>query len=245
MPVAIPLVGLAVTAGMGGLQMAQANKQKKAAQKAIDGYKRQDLSNPYGALSVSTLGADRQREDLARTMSSFTNTIASGGSRLAAATLPNLLEQQNNQEAQIAANLDQQQAQINQMNAGGQMQVQGIQEQRENADLAGLGTQLDLANANAASAKNSFISGIANGLTNVASAGLSSMQQGNGFFGQTPKSTAFNSNLHNNLSARLPTTLQAPNPGLSNNNTFSFGNNINGFAYSNQNLPIFGYKKLF
>ena len=178
MPVAIPLVGLAVTAGMGGLQMAQANKQKKAAQKAIDGYKRQDLSNPYGALSVSTLGADRQREDLARTMSSFSNTIAAGGGRLAAATLPNLIEQQNNQEAQIAANLDQQQAQINQMNAGGQMQVQGMQEQRENNDLLGLGQQLSVANQNYANGSNTLAQGLA-GFGNAMSAGMLDNISGN------------------------------------------------------------------
>ena len=91
--------------------MAQANKQKKEAQSAIDNYQRQTLTNPYNSLQVSTLGADRQREDLARTLATYGGMAAMGGSRGIAATLPNLLEQQNAQEAQIAANLDQQQAQ--------------------------------------------------------------------------------------------------------------------------------------
>lgn len=143
MPVAIPLVGLAVSAGMSGLQMAQASKQKKEAQKAIEGYDRQDLTNSYNGLQVSTLGADRQREDMARAMATYGGLAAMGGSRGIAATLPALLEQQNNQEAQIAANLDQQQMQINQMKAGGDMQIQGMQEQRENNDLLGYGNMLN------------------------------------------------------------------------------------------------------
>lgn len=184
MPVAIPLIGFAVSAGMGGLQMAKANKEKKAAQKAIEGYKRQDLVNPANGLQVSTLGADRQREDIARTMATYGNLASMGGSRAIAGLLPNLVAQQNSQEAQIAAGLDEQQARIEQMKAQGQLGIMNMQEQRENADLAGMGIQLDLANARAAESRNAMIGGITNGLTNVASAGLQSMADGNGFFGQ-------------------------------------------------------------
>ena len=183
MPVAIPLVGLAVSAGMGGIQMAQANKAKKDTQQNINDFKRPDLVNPGMALQVSTLGADRQREDLARTLATYGGIAAMGGSRGIASTLPALLEQQNTQEAQIAAELDKQQSLINQQKAQYQYGIMDMQEKRDNADLKGLGTQLDLANAQASSAKNSLMSGIAGGLTNVASAGIASMQAGNGFFG--------------------------------------------------------------
>lgn len=185
MPVAVPLIGAAVTAGMGGLQMAQANKEKRKIQEDINNFKRQDLVNPFAGLQVSTLGADRQREDMARTLASYGQLAAMGGSRGIAATLPNLLEQQNAQEAQIAANLDQQQAQINQLQGQGEFGIMKMREDRETADLAGLGTQLDLANAQSASVKNSMIGGVVNGLTNVASAGLASMADGKTFFGQT------------------------------------------------------------
>ena len=70
-----------------------------------------------------------------------------------------LLEQQNNQEAQIAANLDQQQMQINQMIASGDMQVQGMQEQREYQDLAGLGNAIDTARQDQNMGMNTMLNG--------------------------------------------------------------------------------------
>ncbi|MCD9853738.1 hypothetical protein LUD75_03430 [Epilithonimonas sp. JDS] len=185
MPVAVamPLIGMAVSTGMSGLQMAKANKEKKTIRNDINSFKRQDLVNPANGLQVSTLGADRQREDIARTMATYGNLAAMGGSRSIAGLLPSLMTQQNTQEAQIASSLDEQQKQIDQMRANGQLKIQDMQEQRENADLAGLGTQLDLANAEFANAKNQMIGGIVSGVANVASAGFESMQNGNGFFG--------------------------------------------------------------
>lgn len=188
--VAVPLIGLAVSTGMSGLQMAQANKKKKDDQDAINNFKRQDLVNPFAGLQVSTLGADRQREDLARTLASYGGLTAMGGSRGIAASLPNLLEQQNNQEAQIAANLNEQQARIDQLKGQGETFNTQLQEQRDNNDLAGLGTQLDLANASAAAAKKDLFGSIAGGLTNVMTAGFGQMEQGNGFFGQDKSLTA-------------------------------------------------------
>jgi hypothetical protein len=186
MPVAVamPLIGMAVSAGMGGLQMAQANKAKKDAQKNIDGFKRQDLVNPANELQVSALSADRQREDIARTMATYGNLAAMGGSRAIAGLLPNLISQQNSQEAQIAAGLDQQQSQIDQIKANSQLAILNMQEKRDNADLEGLGTQLDLANARGLEAKNTFGTNLANGAMNVLNAGFESMSQGNGFFGR-------------------------------------------------------------
>lgn len=178
MPVAIPLIGTAVSAGMGGLQMAQANKAKKEAQKNINDYKRQDLTNPANGLQVSTLGADRQREDLARTMATYANLASMGGTRGISALAPNLISQQNAQEAQIVANLDEQQKQIDQMKANGQAQVQNMQEQREYNDLAGLGTQLNVANQERKMGLNTISQGIT-GFGNAYAAGLTNGLYGN------------------------------------------------------------------
>ena len=61
--------------------------------------------------------------------------------------LPNLTQTQNDQTAKIAANLDEQQKQIDQLKAQGEMQVQGMTEQRENNDLLGLGQAYQTARA--------------------------------------------------------------------------------------------------
>ena len=215
MPVAIPLVGLAVSAGVSGVQMAQANKQRKAAQKAIEDYKRPELANAYNGLQVSTLGADRQREDMARTLATYGGMAAMGGSRGIAATLPALLEQQNAQEAQIAANLDQQQMQINQLQAGGEMQVQGMQEQRGNNDLLGYGNLLNNANQERAGALNQLATtGASFGL--AAANGLLAGSGGSGL-GKTPSDVGFKTTLPGGTAERIATTSPIiPNPNLNN-----------------------------
>ena len=216
--IAVPLIGTALSTGLSGLQMAQANKQRKEAQDAINNFQRQDLVNPFAGLQVSTLGADRQREDLARTIASFGGMAALGGSRGIAGILPNLLEQQNAQEAQIAASLDQQQMDINKLQGQGEYYKMKMQEDRDIADLGGLGTQLDLAKANASAATNAFSGSLIGGLTNIASAGLGQMANGKTFFGQTkwgpPTSipTGPMSGIQGfNMNNYLPNNFQLPN----------------------------------
>jgi len=230
MPVAVPLIGLAVTATTGAIAASNAKKAREATQKNINGFKRQDLVNPANGLQVSTLGADRQREDIARTMATYGNLAAMGGSRAIAGLLPNLVAQQNSQEAQIAAGLDEQQARIDQIQAQGQLGIMNMQEQRDNADLAGLGTQLDLANAQAAQSKNALVGGITNGLTNVASLGLQSMADGNGFFGQ--------GNAYQD--AQIAPGQVLPGAQVTRIPKLNFNNNFNSFT-----MPQLGYKKLF
>lgn len=240
MPVAVPLVGLAVSAGMGGLQMAKANREKKKAQQAVNDYKRQDLTNPFGQLSASTLGAQIRQENSARALANIGYQSAMGGSRAIAGILPNALEQQNNMDAQIAADLDQQQAQIDQLKGQGEMRVQTLQEQREIADLAGLGTQLDLANAQATSAQNAFVGGLANGLSNVASAGVESMNAGKGFFGNGGNVNKSNIGIKTILpgaEVENLTPIQRITP-------IGLQNNSNGMPfYMNPMNPIFQIKK--
>ncbi|WP_374440625.1 hypothetical protein [Epilithonimonas sp.] len=162
--------GLA-TAGSGIAQAIGAGKEAKRAREAIDNYQRQTLTNPYGGLQVSTLGADRMREDLARTVATMTEQAALGGIKGVASLAPNIVQQQNAQEAQIAANLDEQEKQRQQMIAQGNAMVQQMTEQRENNDLLGLGQQLSVAQQNKANGWNTFAQGMA-GLGSAASAGL-------------------------------------------------------------------------
>ncbi|MDY3443412.1 hypothetical protein PG616_00940 [Riemerella anatipestifer] len=169
---AIPaIVGGAVSAGTSIISAIGAGKRAKNIQQQIDNYKRQELTNPFEGLQVSTLGADRQREDLARTMSTYANLAAMGGSRAIVGLAPNLLAQQSQQEAQIMANLDEQEKQRQQLVANGAMQIQGMQEQRENNDLIGLGNALNTARQEQTNAWNQF-GQTAMGLGMAASSGM-------------------------------------------------------------------------
>ena len=144
---AIALGSAAIGAGTGIAGAISQGKQAKNYQKQIENYQRQTLVNPYADLQVSTLGADRQREDLARTMTTYGNLASMSGTRGIASFLPNLTQTQNDQTAKIAANLDEQQKQIDQLKAQGEMQVQAMTEQRENNDLLGLGQAYQTARA--------------------------------------------------------------------------------------------------
>ena len=156
MPAAAVGIGGAVSMGTSLFSALNAGKNAKKIQNEIDNYQRQDLVNPYDRLSVSTLGADLQREDLARSMSTLSNQAAQGGSRAIIGATQNALEQQRQQEAQIAANLDAQQMQVNQLQAQGDGMVQQMQEQRERDDLLGLGNALNTFRQERANAWNQF-----------------------------------------------------------------------------------------
>lgn len=72
------IAGSAVTAGTGIAQAIGAGKRKREALEAIQNYDRQDLTNPYNNLQVSTAGSDLQREDLARSIATFADNASMG-----------------------------------------------------------------------------------------------------------------------------------------------------------------------
>ena len=91
---AIALGTTAATTAIGLSEYISQGKQAKKYQKQIENYERQKLVNPYADLQVSTLGADRQREDLARTMTTYGNLAAMSGTRGITSLLPNLTQTQ-------------------------------------------------------------------------------------------------------------------------------------------------------
>ena len=145
---AVTLGSAALSAGTGIAGAISQGKQARKYQEQIQNYERQKLVNPFAGLQVSTLGADRQREDLNRTMTTYGNLASLSGTRGIASLLPNLTQTQNDQTAKIAANLDEQEKQRQQLIAQGDAQVQSMQENREQNDLLGLGNALQTAKAN-------------------------------------------------------------------------------------------------
>lgn len=171
-PAAIATIaGGALTAGTGIFQAIGAGKRAREAQKAIEEYDRQELTNPYANLQVSTAGADLQRADIARSVSTFADNAALGGSRAVLGLLPNVLQQQIGQEQKIAADLDQQYIQNTQLAAQGAGMVQQMQERREEGDLAGYGQALQTARQERANGINTIAQG-AMGVMSAAAGGL-------------------------------------------------------------------------
>ena len=143
----------AIVAGAGGVismgtsivGAISSGKRAKKIEKQIEDYQRQQLTNPFERLQVSTAGADLQREDIGRSVATGIDKLAMGGSRALIGGLPNMLEQQVAQEQKISADLDQQYNQNQQLKAQGDGMVQQMQERREEGDLAGLGNALNTA----------------------------------------------------------------------------------------------------
>lgn len=150
----------ALSAGTGLAGYLSQGKQARKYQEQIENYERQKLVNPYANLQVSTLGADRQREDLARTMTTYGNLASLSGTRGIASLLPNLTQTQNDQTAKIAANLDEQEKQRQQLIAQGDAQVQAMQENREQNDLLGLGNAYQTSKANQAQSMGMIAQGL-------------------------------------------------------------------------------------
>ena len=150
----------ALSAGTGIAGAISQGKQARKYQEQIENYERQTLVNPYADLQVSTLGADRQREDLARTMTTYGNLASLSGTRGIASLLPNLTQTQNDQTAKIAANLDEQEKQRQQLIAQGDAQVQSMQENREQNDLLGLGNAYQTAKSNQAQSMGMIAQGL-------------------------------------------------------------------------------------
>ena len=149
-----------LSAGTGLAGYLSQGKQARKYQEQIQNYERQKLVNPFAGLQVSTLGADRQREDLNRTMTTYGNLASLSGTRGIASLLPNLTQTQNDQTAKIAANLDEQEKQRQQLIAQGDAQVQSMQENREQNDLLGLGNALQTAKANQAQSMGMIAQGL-------------------------------------------------------------------------------------
>lgn len=149
-----------LSAGTGISQAISSGKEVKRYQNLIDNYKRQELRNSMEDVQVSTLGADRQREDLSRSVATMANNAAMGGGRSVVGLASNVLQSQMENEAKIVADLDMQEKQRQQLIAQGAFSVQQMQEQREKDDLLGLGQAMATAQQNKANGWNTFGQGM-------------------------------------------------------------------------------------
>ena len=129
--------------GLAAFQAIDGMDQKRKAQNALQDYKRQNLdaSNPYENIQISTVGTDIMREESQRNNANAVDALRNGGTR-GVAMIPQLVAGQNRQNQEIRAYLDDQINKRNYAIAGDQTAIRGMKEDRENADLAGLGQQM-------------------------------------------------------------------------------------------------------
>ncbi|MBC7845581.1 MAG: hypothetical protein H7Y10_03720 [Flavobacterium sp.] len=129
--------------GIAGYQAYQGSQNAKKASQAINDYDRQDLnkSNPYENMQISTLGSDIMNEQNQINSANNIEAMRNAGSR-GIAMLPSVTAQNNQANQNTRAYLDEQVQNRNYAIAGDKTAIRGMKEDRENADLAGLGQQL-------------------------------------------------------------------------------------------------------
>ena len=133
----------AVGAGLAAYQTYQGAESKRKAQKALQDYNRQDLanSNVYEAIPISTVGSDIMREESQRTSANTVDALRNMGTR-GAAYIPGVVAANNNANRESRSYLDDQVNKRNYAIAGDKSNIRSMQEERENADLAGIGQQI-------------------------------------------------------------------------------------------------------
>lgn len=171
MGVAAAAVGAGLSVGGGLYKTIKGAKMEREAQRAIDSYERQELTNQFDRLRVSTLGADLQREQLAQLTSSSLQALRSAGARGVIGGSGALQQTGVNVARQIGADLDRQQIAINQMQAQDDVRIQQMQENREYQDLAGLGAKMNVGMQAKFGGISDIIQGFASG-ANIAGAAV-------------------------------------------------------------------------
>lgn len=165
----IAIAGAAVAAAGSTANIISGANRAKKAQKALDNFKRQELKNVTEGMRVSTLGAELQTQEAQRRFATSVDALRSGGVRGLVGGLGRQEQIQQAGQQQIAADLDRQQQQIEQMAAQDEANIRNMQEQRESSAIAGLGMEV-------AAGKNQ----VSQGISGLAQAGLTAATAGIG-----------------------------------------------------------------
>jgi len=130
--------GLALGAGTSIAGAIGANKSKKA----LNNYKRQDLTNAFEKMQISTAGSDLMREEAGRTVNGLTSAVSRGGARAITGNIGRIAATSNDANQRAAMEIDRQYQDRNRFIANENSRIQDMYENRENMDLAGLGAQM-------------------------------------------------------------------------------------------------------
>lgn len=142
MPLPLAAIGLGISA-IGSLAQAISGESRRVkAKRALEDFQRQELKNVTEGLRVSTLGAELQTQEAQRRFATSVDALRSGGVRGLVGGLGQQEQLQQRQQQQIAADLDRQQREIEIMRAQEEANIRAMQEQRESAQIAGLGSEM-------------------------------------------------------------------------------------------------------
>lgn len=134
------ITGAALGVAAAGASIYQGEQQKKKAKAELNAYERQELNNAFENVEISTVGTDLMREEAQRTTANIVDALQGGGSR-GLALLPAVQANTNQVNRQIQKDIDDQIIQRDYAIAGEDSRIMGIKEQRDNQNIAALGSQ--------------------------------------------------------------------------------------------------------
>lgn len=154
------VTSIAIGAVSAGYAIYNGEKQRKAGEKELNEFDRQDLENAYEDLPISTYGSDLIREQSGISAASSVDAAQQSGIRGVLSAIPKIQAQSNRDAQQAAGLIDSQVIRRNQLIAGDNANIRNIQERRDIAELAGIGQQIEVGRQQTASG--------VRGLTNTA-----------------------------------------------------------------------------
>ena len=119
-----------------------ANRQKKA-QRELNNYERQELNNAFENVQISTMGSDLLREENARTSANLVDATQMGGARSIIGGIPRIVGATNDINREAAKMLDDQVQKREYSIAQDNARIEGITENRDISNIAGLSSQVD------------------------------------------------------------------------------------------------------
>ena len=149
----------ALGAVTGGIQYFSGKAKQKKIAREIANMKDVPLTNVADGMQVSTLGSNLQKEQQAQLAATQTAALQDGGTRALLGGLGRVSANSQDVNATIAANLDQQQNQIEQIKAEDEANIRATKENRKNAKLAALSSQYNAASQNATQGVANIIQG--------------------------------------------------------------------------------------
>lgn len=158
------LVAGGISAAASAAQAIKGAKEAKEARQELERLQVPQLSNAYEGMRVSTLGADLQKEQNALMTAGSVDALRSSGVRGIIGGLGQVADRQQTLDYQVAADLDRQQQQIEQLQAQDRATLRGMTEQRYYNDLNALSSQVNAGRASVAQGIGGIGKGIVSGL---------------------------------------------------------------------------------
>lgn len=157
----------AITIGVSGYMAYNASEQKKEAKRALNSYDRQDLKNPFENVQISTVGSDLLREESGRTSANLVDAAQSGGARAIMGAIPKIQAYTNSENRDIQKYLDDQYQKREYAIAGDETNLRAMKENRDNANISALSSQIDKADQDMWNGISGMASGIAYGANSM------------------------------------------------------------------------------